>query len=130
MPRIADEGLRKFSKETTLGCPMNGRLIEGIMKMKFKSIATLLALSFVVLTGVPAFATKAAHPANCSRSFQHKDAGCREAVFGTCIKKESSAQLRSLPKAPQDDWPANMILDNFQTHAESAAGKMVPTYAA
>jgi hypothetical protein len=109
---------------------MNGRLIEGIMRMKFKSIATLLALSFVVSTGVPAFATKAAHPANRSRSFQHNDAACRETIFRTCIERESGAQRGSLPKAPQDDWSANMILDNFQTHAEPAAGKMVPTCAA
>ena len=109
--------------------PMNGPLIEGFMKMSFKSVATLLSLSVVVFTGVPALATRVAHPDNRCRLCQHKDAACREAIFGTCIKRESGAQLRSLSKVPQDDWPANMILDNFQTHAESAARKMVPTYA-
>jgi hypothetical protein len=105
---------------------MNGPLTEGIMKMGFKSIVTLLV---VVFTGVPALAAQVAHPDNRCRLCQHKDAACREAIFGTCIKRESGAQLRDLPKVPQDDWPANMILDNFQTNAASAARKMVPIFA-
>ena len=39
------------------------------------------------------------------------------------------SRLRGYGIERRDDWPANMILDNFQTHAESAARKMVSTYA-
>jgi len=101
--------------------------------MKFKSIASLLALSFVVLTSVPVLAAQTAHPAKLTRSARHKGAACRvacrQAVFGTCIEREPGVQDRSLPKTPKDDWPANMILDSFRSYVASNAGKMVAPYA-
>ena len=101
--------------------------------MKFISIASLLALSFVVLTSVPVLAAQIAHPAKLTRSARHKGAACRvacrQAVFGTCIERESGVQDRSLPKAPKDDWPANMILDSFRSYVASNVGKMAAPYA-
>jgi hypothetical protein len=47
--------------------------------MKFKSIARLLALSFVVLTSARVLAAQTAHPAKLTRSARHKDAACRVA---------------------------------------------------
>ena len=79
--------------------------------MKFKSIVTLLALSVVVLTAVPALATQAARPANRSHSFQHEDAACREAIFGTCVERGTGARPRNQPYVDPDGWPADMILD-------------------
>jgi hypothetical protein len=64
------------------------RVQKGIIKMKFKSMATLSALSVVVLAAVPAHATQAARPANRSHSFQYRDPACREAIFGTCVEEE------------------------------------------
>lgn len=96
------------------------------MNMNFKSTTALLALSVVVLSGVPALAARTADPANCSVSLQPKAAACSETIFGTCIKKPE-ARLRSVQKAPHDDWPANMILDNFETSA--VARKVMPIYA-
>lgn len=96
--------------------------------MKFKSIAGLLALSFVVLTSVPVLAAQTAHRAKLTRSARHRDAACRQAVFGTRIEREPGVQDRSLPKAPKDDWPANMILDSFRSYVASNAGKMVAPY--
>jgi hypothetical protein len=46
--------------------------------MKFKSIARLLALSFVVLTSARGLAAQTARPAKLTRSARHKDAACRE----------------------------------------------------
>jgi len=99
--------------------------------MKFISIASLLA--FVVLTSVPVLAAQIAHPAKLTRSARHKGAACRvacrQAVFGTCIEREPGVQDRSLPKAPKDDWPANMILDSFRSYVASNVGKMAAPYA-
>ena len=79
--------------------------------MKYKSIATLSALSVVVLTAVPALATQAARPANRSQSFRHKDAAGREAILGTCVERGTGAQPRNQPSVDPDGWPADMILD-------------------
>jgi hypothetical protein len=101
--------------------------MEGAMNMSFKSTATLLALSAVVLSGVPALAARTADPANFRLSHRHEAPACRRTIFGTCIGKEPDAQLRRAQKAPHDDWPANMILGNFQTSA--GARKTMPIYA-
>ena len=97
--------------------------------MNCKSIASLLALSFVVLTSVPVLASQTARPAKLTRSARHKDAARRvtrrQAVIGTCIETEPGVQERSLPKMPKDDWPANMILDSFRSYVASNAGKML-----
>jgi hypothetical protein len=101
--------------------------MEGAMNMSFKSTATLSALSVVVLSGVPALAARTADPTNCSLSLQHEAVASSRTIFGTCIKKGPDAQLRNVQKAPHDDWPANMILGNFQTSA--GARKTMPIYA-
>jgi hypothetical protein len=59
--------------------------------VKFKSIVGLLALSFVVPTGVPVSAAQPAHPAKLThRLVRHNDTACRvvcrQAVFGTSIE--------------------------------------------
>jgi hypothetical protein len=96
--------------------------------MKLKSMASLLALSFAVLTAVPA---QAAHP-TCHLG-RHRAAACRVAcrqtVFGTAIERRPTAQCQPLPAAPKDDWPADMILDSFQSHELSSAGKIPALYA-
>ena len=79
--------------------------------MSFKSIVTLLSLSVVVFTGVPALATQVAHPDNRCRLCQHKDAACREAIFGTCVERGTGAQPRNQPYVDPDGWPGDMILD-------------------
>jgi hypothetical protein len=101
--------------------------------MKFKSIASLLALSFVGLTNVPVLAAQTAHPVKLTRSARREDTACRlacgQAVLGTCIKRAPGVQDRVLPKAPKDDWPANMILDSFRSYVASNAGNMAAPYA-
>jgi hypothetical protein len=130
-PKTGKFGSRKSTPMTERGrsCarPQLLASMEGAMKLSFKSTATLLALSVVVLSGVPALAARTADPANCSLSLQHKAVACSGTIFGTCIKKAPDAQLRNAQKAPHDDWPANMILDNFQTSA--GARKLLPIYA-
>jgi hypothetical protein len=101
--------------------------------MKFKSMASLLALSFAVLTAVPAPAAQAAHPAKLTRHLvRHRAAECRvvcrKTVFGPAIERRPTAQYQSPPAAPKDDWPANMILDSFRSHEVSGVGKMAAPY--
>ena len=43
-----------------------------------------------------------------------------------CVETKPGVQGQSLPKAPKDDWPANMILGSFRSHAVLNAEK---TYA-
>jgi hypothetical protein len=99
--------------------------------MKLKSMASLLALSFAVLTAVPTPAAQAAHP-TCHLG-RHRAAACRVArrqtVFGTAIERRPTAQYQPPPAAPKNDWPADMILDSFQSHELSSAGKMPAPYA-
>ena len=69
---------------------------------------------------VPSFTTRATTHLRTNESSNQAEAGPRPTVGGG--RQGYGGQGR-------DDWPANMMLDNFQTHAESAARKMVPTYA-
>jgi hypothetical protein len=72
--------------------------------MRFKTIAKLVVVSMVILTGSPAlFATQiACHDAH-SCSCEQKTGACRYRTFGTCVARESCVPT-------QDDWPADMIL--------------------
>jgi hypothetical protein len=45
--------------------------------MKFKSVARLLALSFVAFTSVRVLPAQTAHPAKLNRSARRKDTACR-----------------------------------------------------
>jgi hypothetical protein len=89
---------------------MNGEVIEGSIKMRCKTLTKLLAVSLVILTSSPAFATQLAHhDAHCS-SPEQKAGVCRHRTFGTCVAGESCAPRWSGGNATHDDWPANMIL--------------------
>jgi hypothetical protein len=54
---------------------------------------------------------------------------CRQTLFGTCIERNQGMQLQSQPQPPKDDWPNNMILGSFRSHAESHAEQMAERYA-
>jgi hypothetical protein len=97
--------------------------------MKFRLIVGLLALSLVVPTVVPVRAAQAAHPVKLTRRLaRHRDAACRQTVFGMGVEGRRAVQDQSRPAAPKDDWPANMILDSFRSHEASNAEKMATPY--
>jgi hypothetical protein len=102
-------------------------------KMKFKSIAGLLALSFIVLTGTPVFAAQIVHPARIIRSARHRRAGSREArrqaVFGTFVGRKPFARNETAPKALEDDWPANSPVGNRVPRADASATRPAPVEA-
>jgi hypothetical protein len=92
------------------GEAMNGRAIEGSIKTRCKTLAKLVAVLLIILTGSPALATQLArHDARCSSSEQ-KAGACRHRTFGTCVAGESCARRWSGGNTTHDDWPANMIL--------------------
>jgi hypothetical protein len=74
--------------------------------MKFKSLAGLLALSFVVSTSVSVVAAQPTHPTKLSRLARRKGAtrrvACRETLFGTCV--QSHVAIAS-PAARYTDGP-------------------------
>lgn len=86
---------------------MNGRLIEGNIKMRCKTIAKLFVVSLVIWTGSPALATQHAHHAYC----EQKAGTCRHPTFGTCIARENCVPRGNGRDTTRDDWPAGMILD-------------------
>jgi hypothetical protein len=97
--------------------------------MKFKLIIGLLALSFAISAGVPVGAAQAAHRAKLTRRLaRHREAPCRQTVFGMGAEGRRAVQDQSRPAAPKDDWPANMILDSFRSHQVSNAEKMATPY--
>jgi hypothetical protein len=49
-------------------------------------------------------------------------------VLGPPIERRPTAQYQSPPAAPKDDWPANMILDSFQSREMSSAGTMAAPF--
>ncbi len=92
------------------GEAMNGRAIEGSIKTRCKTLAKLVAVLLIILTGSPALATQLArHNAHCSSSRQ-KAGACRHQTIGTCVAGESCAPRCSGGNTTHDDWPANMIL--------------------
>jgi hypothetical protein len=105
-----------------------GAFFDGATKMKFKLIAGLFALSFLVSTGIPVGAAQAAHWAKFTRHLvRHSDAARRQTVFEG-IDRARAAHDQSRPTAPKDDWPANMILDSFRSHDVSNAERMASPY--
>jgi hypothetical protein len=88
--------------------PGHLHLIERSIKMRLETIAKLLVVSIVILTGSPALATQVArHDAGCLSCEQKADA-CRHRTFGTCVPRESGAARSN--SGARDDWPAGMIL--------------------
>jgi hypothetical protein len=78
--------------------------------MRFKTIAELVVVSMVILTGSPALATQiACHDAH-SYSCEQKTGMCRHRTFGPCVARESCAPRWNGEDTTPDDWPADMIL--------------------
>jgi hypothetical protein len=98
--------------------------------MKFKSIAGLLALSFVVLTGTPVFAAQIVHPASLSRSARHRGTRSRVArrqtAFGTFVGRKPFVPNETPPNALEDDWPANRRVGNSAPRADAFATRPAP----
>jgi hypothetical protein len=96
--------------------------------MRFKSRTALLALPIVISLGVPAFATPVAYraPTHDIRPNQHGVAVRREPMLGAGFNAGSRMRPVSPPKASQDDWPNDMILDNFETRSGSVVQKIAP----
>jgi hypothetical protein len=99
--------------------------------MKFKSMASLLTLSFTLLTAIPVVAAEA-QPAKLTHLARHHRAACRvtcrRAAFGMSIERRPIVQDQSPPNTSKDDWPHNMILDSFRSHELSNAGKIAAAY--
>jgi hypothetical protein len=97
--------------------------------MKFRLTVGLLALSLAVPTVIPVRAAQAAHPAKLSRRWaRHREAPCRQTVFGMGAEGRRAVQDQSRSGIIKDDWPANMILDSFRSHEVSNAAKMAAAY--
>ena len=92
------------------GEAMNGRVIEGSIKMRCKTLEKLVAVSLIILTGSPALATPLAHNDAHYSSSEQKAGARRHRTFGTCVAGESCAPRWSGGNTTHDDWPANMIL--------------------
>jgi hypothetical protein len=74
------------------------------MGMRLKTIATLFAVSAVILTGSPAFATQ------ISRHDAHRQnmESCRP--FGACSPRGIETQHSNNGNKVPDHWPNNMLL--------------------
>jgi hypothetical protein len=80
-------------------------------KMRLKTMAKLLVVSAVILTGSPALATQIArHDAHC-HSYEQKPFEYRHQTLRPSIARESGAQRLTGGNTMHDDWPANMILE-------------------
>jgi hypothetical protein len=89
---------------------MNGRVIEGSIKMRLNTMAKLFVVSLVILTGSPALATQIARHDAHHRSCEQKAGACRHQTFGTCVAREGCAPRWNGEDTTHDDWPAEMIL--------------------
>jgi hypothetical protein len=74
------------------------------MGMRLKTIATLFAVSAVILTGSPAFATQISHHGTHSQNMEF----C--GTFGACSPRDIEAQHGNGGNTTRDNWPNNMIL--------------------
>lgn len=75
------------------------------IRMRLRTIATLFALSAVILTGSPAFATQLSHhDAARGQNIQSCDA------LGDCSPRDVDAPHRSAGNTIPDTWPNNLIL--------------------
>jgi hypothetical protein len=80
------------------------------MGMRVKTIARLLAVSAVILSASPAFATQIArHDTHCHICNQNTEP-CEYRTFGTCSPHEINAPHLNSGQTLHDDWPNNMIL--------------------
>lgn len=121
--------MKRLSETITVAAIAEGAFFEGVTKMKFRLIVGLLALSLVVPTVVPVRAAQAAHPIKLSRRWaRHREAPCRQTVFGMGAEGRRAVQDQGRPGVLKDDWPANMILDSFRSHQVSNADKMATPY--
>jgi hypothetical protein len=78
---------------------------------RFLKVPAVSAISLLLLTGSPAFATQTAHH-DTHRIFSEQKAGVyRHPAFDTCGTAESCAPRSSGGNTTHGDWPANMILD-------------------
>jgi len=73
---------------------------------RFLKAPAVVAVSLILLTGSPAFATQTHHDTHRGSSEQRAGVHLHP-TFGTC---ESYAPRSSGRNATHDDWPANMIL--------------------
>ena len=79
-------------------------------KLPLKTIARLLAVSTVILTGSPALATQMArHDAHC-RSCEQRAGAYRQQTFGPGVVRQSQAPRWNGANTMHDDWPARLIL--------------------
>lgn len=74
------------------------------MGMRLKTIATLFAVSAVILTGSPAFATQISR--HDARSQTIESCG----AFDACSPRGIDAQHSNGGNTTPDHWPNNMIL--------------------
>jgi hypothetical protein len=94
------------------------------MKITYLLAALLLVSSFATQATAHMRTSKSNHCAHVRTYSLHRGIPlARSGVFNsygsspndpTSIKREPGVQVRSLPRAPKDDWPANMILDSFR----------------
>jgi hypothetical protein len=79
-------------------------------KLRFKTMAKLLVVSIVILTGSPAIATRIARQDGHCRSCERKVDVYRHQTFGPGSARESGAPHATGQNTTHDDWPAEMIL--------------------
>ena len=72
--------------------------------MRLKTIATLFAVSAVILTGSPAFATQISRHDTHSQNIESCGA------FDACSPRDVDAPHWKGGKTTHDNWPNNMIL--------------------
>jgi hypothetical protein len=79
-------------------------------KLRLKTIATLFAVSTVILAGSPAFATPMAHHNAHCRSCEQRAGEYRHQTFGPGVVRQSQAPRWNGANTTHDDWPARLIL--------------------
>ena len=72
--------------------------------MRLRTIATLFAVSAVILTGSPAFATQLSRHETRGQDIQACDA------LGACSPRDVDAQHHTGSNMVPDTWPNNLIL--------------------
>ena len=77
---------------------------------RFLKVSAVFAVSLILLTGSPAFATQITRPDAHRSSSEQKTGVYLHPTFGTCGTAESCAPRWSGGNTTHDDWPANMIL--------------------
>jgi hypothetical protein len=78
-------------------------------KMRLKTIAKLIVVSMVILTGSPVLAAQIVRADAHCRSCEQKAGACR-GHLGACVTRASDAPRWNSAHATHD-WPAGMILE-------------------